>query len=69
MSWLAAKAQSPSGVGMPHALWMIDQLWVNHKDWPVTKVHRWFGYLQCLLVISNIYTLEEIRNQSRGIDD
>jgi hypothetical protein len=64
--WLKRKAKHPSAVGLPHALWMIDHLRENYENMSTTKVHRWFGYLQCLMVVSNMFTAEDLQNHTRA---
>lgn len=57
--------RSEDGLGLAHARWMCDESW--GMDDPA-KLHRWLGYVQCILVSSGRFTLDDVRDHSRGLD-
>lgn len=56
-------ARNPHGIGKQHAMWMIEEVLANEHTWPSDKLNRWIGYLQCLLVLNRIRTLDELREE------
>jgi hypothetical protein len=56
--------QNEMGTGLNHAYWMIRSLQFDEPI-PTTKEQRWIGYIQCLLNCGGVYTLEELKQQSR----
>jgi hypothetical protein len=56
-----------TGVGAPHMLYMITEMRGGLATWDDKRMHRWLGYLQCLLVTSSYFTLTEIRDQTRNM--
>ena len=58
-----------TGRGLGHCRWMIWSVMDNYETWPKTKSHRWLGYVQGLMVEYGIYTLDEVRDQSKGFLD
>ncbi len=57
--------RSEDGKGLPHARWMCDESWGIDE---ASKLHRWLGYVQSILVSSGQFTLDEVREHSRGLD-
>ena len=45
-----------------HLSWMCAQI-VNHADdWPITKLHRWLGFVQCGILANRILDFEGIKD-------
>lgn len=49
-----------------HLLWMLDQI-QNNEEQSITKKHRWLGYIQGVLVCSNVFSVVEERDYTRSI--
>ena len=49
-----------------HLLWMLDQI-QNNEEQSITKKHRWLGYIQGVLVCSNVFSVREEREYTRSI--
>lgn len=47
-----------TGVAPRYLVWMCDQIIENAASWPVTKLHRWVGYVQGSLVAHGLSNLE-----------
>lgn len=57
------------GLGLRHAYWMLYSIEVMIDDWPLTKCHRWLGYVQSIMIHNKLINLEQARDMSRGLDD
>lgn len=51
-----AKSLQPS-----HLAWMCYQIQKNVEKWPVTKLHRWLGFIQCGMIAQGILDLNGAR--------
>jgi hypothetical protein len=40
---------------------MCDQITEHSQEWPVAKLHRWLGFIQCGLLAHRMLTLEQIK--------
>lgn len=47
---------------LDHIHWMCDQV-ITSQDWPVDKINRWIGFIQCGLWGAGIVSIDEMRNQ------
>lgn len=36
----------PQALHRNHLLWMCDRIQKHAEEWPVTKLHRWIGFIQ-----------------------
>jgi hypothetical protein len=52
----------------PHLRWMIDEIRTN-KDMPLDKIARWVGFIQGVMVMREMITVDGERNRTRGIFD
>ena len=55
------------GCGIEHACWMLQgiaQGYVQHE-----KAHRWLGYAQGVLVMSDTYTLGDMKKANKEAND
>jgi hypothetical protein len=48
-----------------HLRWMCDQ--VDCDNWPIDKSSRWLGFIQGVLIMHEIVTVESERNYSRPL--
>jgi hypothetical protein len=46
---------------------MLDILETNSHDWPVDKTHRWIGFIQGALWVSDLIDVDEERNFTRPL--
>ena len=46
---------------------MLNKAWQNIYVWNISKLNRWIGYAQCLMVAEGTLTLEEIMSITREI--
>jgi len=51
---------------LPHLQWMCNQV-ADGKDWSVTKMHRWIGYVQGVLVTRKYSTVQTERDDYRRV--
>jgi len=51
----------PNALHPKHLIWMCDQIQNNPQGWPVTRLHRWIGFLQAAILANRMLNLEEIR--------
>jgi hypothetical protein len=56
--------QEVSGDTVHHFLWMCDQITSGAVEG--RKSHRWLGYLQCAMVFSGQWDLDDMKNLSRS---
>jgi hypothetical protein len=63
----------PKALHPKHVLWMCDQIQKHVQEWPVTKLHRWIGFVQSAILANQMLTLEQIKGmfnevkQSHGV--
>lgn len=58
-----APVRSKHGWSIGHAAWMIDNLPSDSSD----KYNRWIGYIQALMIIEKLITLDEMRDLTREL--
>ncbi|MCA9083334.1 MAG: hypothetical protein KDA81_04725 [Planctomycetaceae bacterium] len=62
---LGSSASSASGLPQPlhskHLFWMCEQIVEHSDEWPVTKLHRWLGFVQCGILANRILDFEGIK--------
>ena len=46
----ASACELPEPLTTEHLSWMLKQISLHAEDWPVTKLHRWIGFVQCGMV-------------------
>ena len=51
----------PDALHPKHLLWMCDQIQNNPQGWPVTKLHRWIGFIQAAILANRMLDLEQTR--------
>ena len=54
--------RDPRGIAINHAQWMIENM---PNDDEVEKYSRWIGYIQALMVVHGLMTLNEMRDITR----
>jgi hypothetical protein len=51
---------------LPHLRWMCDEVahhagvndLIERRPWPVTKLHRWIGFIQACMMFHGLLTVE-----------
>ena len=73
---MKADAGLPQALHPKHLLWMCNQIEEHAEDEPVTKVHRWLGFVQCAMMANRILDFDgakamfaEAKNAYGGRDD
>jgi hypothetical protein len=51
----------PKALHPKHLLWMCDQIQKHSQEWPVTRLHRWIGFVQAAILANRMLNLEETR--------
>lgn len=52
---------------LEHLHWMCEEMENNSEDWPVSKLHRWIGYVQGQMVLMGITDLETEKDVVREL--
>jgi hypothetical protein len=50
-----------------HLIWMTDICLEHINDWPIDKLNRWLGFVQGIMTVQHIITVEDEREISRPI--
>jgi hypothetical protein len=53
--------------GIPHLLEMCEKIVANSNHWSVTKLHRWIGYIQGVMVQRGFTTVDQERDDYKKI--
>lgn len=53
--------------GASHLLWMLKELQDNYNGMSETKRHRWLGYVQGVMVMKKLITVDDERTATRPI--
>jgi hypothetical protein len=51
----------PQALHPKHLLWMCDQIQQHAQGAPVTKLHRWIGFVQAAILANRMLDLEQIK--------
>lgn len=60
-----------SNTGVRHLIWMCEQV-VEHtgyvpREWSITKLHRWIGYIQGVMTARGFTTVERERQEYKDL--
>jgi hypothetical protein len=44
----------PKQLRPPHLLWMCDRIEKEAEQWPISKLHRWIGFIQCAMMANGL---------------
>lgn len=47
-------ARLPKQLRPAHLLWMCERVEKEGQEWPVTKLHRWIGFVQCAMMANGL---------------
>ena len=47
----------PASLQPKHLMWMCDKIEQHVEDWPVTKLHRWIGFVQGGMIANQLLDL------------
>ena len=58
-----------NSLSLPHALWMCETALKGHlkEGWSIDKVSRWQGYVQAVLVVHKVSSVEDERDVTRKL--
>jgi hypothetical protein len=51
----------PRPLHSTHLLWMCGQIQTQAKNWPVSRLHRWIGFVQAGILTNRILDLDAIK--------
>jgi hypothetical protein len=51
----------PKALSPAHLSWMCRQIVKNAEHWPLTKLHRWIGFVESGMLANRIVDLNEFR--------
>ena len=54
----------PQPLHPKHLLWMCNRIKEHSPDWPVSKLHRWIGFVQAGMLANRILGLPDIKKMS-----
>jgi hypothetical protein len=57
----ATQSGLPKALHPKHLLWMCNQIEAHADNWPVTKLHRWIGFIQCGMMANRILDLNAVK--------
>jgi hypothetical protein len=57
----------PKALHPKHVLWMCDNIFTHAQEWPVTKLHRWIGFVQAAILANRMLDLEQIKAMSNEV--
>ena len=57
-----ADRSMPTPLQGKHIQWMCVQVKEHADDWPLTKLHRWIGFIQCALLANRVLDLDGLKS-------
>lgn len=55
--WDTCNPDLPKAIQPKHLLWMCEQIDDHAETGPVTKLHRWIGFIQCAMIAHRMLDL------------
>lgn len=52
----------PDSLQQSHVRWMCIKVEKHAGDWPVSKLHRWIGFIQCALLANQVLDLDGLKS-------
>lgn len=65
--WWADNNPLPEELRPSHAMWMCNMILANKETWGSTRMHRWVGFIQAVLILSGVTGLEWEKNRVREL--
>ena len=59
--WQKLDLGLPSPLQPKHLAWMCDRIEQHAEDWPITKLHRWIGFVQAGMMANQMFDLSEVK--------
>lgn len=53
-------------VQIDHLIWMLNEI-LHNDNMSFSKKHRWLGYVQGIMISNDIISVEDERNETRGL--
>jgi hypothetical protein len=57
-----ADSSMPTPLQSAHIRWMCIQVDQHADDWPLAKLHRWVGFIQCALLANGVLDLHGLKS-------
>ncbi|MCY1284749.1 hypothetical protein D9M68_19630 [compost metagenome] len=51
---------------LAHCMWMLSEI-INNDSLSITRKHRWFGFVQAVLIEFGIITIAQFRDLTRNV--
>lgn len=51
----------PKPLRAEHLMWMCKRIEENFEAWPLSKLHRWIGFVQCAIIANGILDLQGVK--------
>jgi hypothetical protein len=61
MAWNGPEVELPVALHPRHLEWMCDRIRSHAEDWPLTKLHRWIGFVQCAMIANRMLDLDRAK--------
>lgn len=58
---------SPRWYQLKHCHWMCDKAISEANNWPIDKLSRWLGFVQAILIIYGLTTINKERDETRPL--
>ncbi len=68
LSFTALSGKKKKQAELQHAYWMFEQIPQILAIAEREKYNRWLGFAQSLLCTNGLVTIEDLRNDTRGLD-
>jgi hypothetical protein len=51
----------PAALRPKHLLWMCERIQEHAEKWPLSKLHRWIGFLQAGIIANRMLTFDDAK--------
>ena len=58
LGWHGPQRDLPTALQPAHLQWMCNEIEDHADEWPVTKLHRWVGFVQCAMLANRMLDLK-----------
>lgn len=61
LKWHLPGLSHPASLQPKHLLWMCASILKHSNEWPLTKLHRWIGFVQGAMIANRMIDLKEAK--------
>lgn len=61
LQWHKIELGLPKSLQPKHLMWMCQQIEQHSEEWPLTKLHRWLGFIQGGMLANQMFDLAEAK--------